>query len=137
MLAVFGLLLALLSAVFFASSVTTYIRWMGYNKKGAPCAGTVTAIEARQIKSGKTKRTVFQPVVRYSVDGKAYEQTLKTGDLQAQFAVGDAVELRYRLDDPQKVILEDKTGAIQNIRKMLLVTLAMMAGGVLLFLFCR
>lgn len=137
MLAIFGLLLAALSAVFFASSLTTYIRWMGFVKKGAACTGTVASIEARPLKSGKSTRTVFQPVVCYTVDGTEYTQELKTGDLSAQYAPGDTVELRYKLADPRAVILEDKTGTIAGIRKMLLTTFAMLVAGVLVFLLCR
>lgn len=137
MLAVFGLLLAILSAVFFASSLTTYLKWLGYVKKGAVCTGTVRSIEARPIKSGKARRTVFQPVVQYTLDGTQYTKELKTGDLSAQYAAGDEIQLRYKLADPADVVIEDTTGAIANVRRMLLTTGVTIAAGVLMFLFGR
>lgn len=125
----FGIMLGFAGIIVLIAGLAQAAQNRSYAACSEAATGTVMRKRSRYVKNGVS----HELTVSYTVGGIAYEKVV--GALLSEYeqiAVGDAIDLRYKPDNPKRAVRPEQLQP-KNVRIVLIVGAVLLAAGVALY----
>ena len=122
-------------AVMLLAAASALIKRRKLEKRGATCQARVVRVAQRRIrKANYGSRTVYDPVVAYTLEGNRYEAAVIVGASQSLWKEGDEMEILYLPDRPDAPATTDGSAVKGGITASFISTAVFFAAGLVLIL---